>query len=729
MLSFCLNAQEGISNLHYNSSLFNQQKSFQFNKKSGAYNDIYIYKYDTLSLPFVDDFSKDKYTPTSLPGDANVTTDIHYKIEFSGVKDVSGNQYVDDTTYTVNISKNTDGDLIKDSIPNPVFKATIFDLSVYPPTSSNVDLWIDTTYIDSVFNTTSPDLKFAFSPDYVQDSLKVHTVGLLSNSTDYLWKDRTTWRNFTRGVNPPTIGVATFDGINEEGLSYNIANVNSYGLADELTSKALKMGSHLSADSLYLSFFYQYQGNGDSPEVEDSLVLQFWSPLENKWNSIWKTTSGSSSEFTQVMIPIKNPNYFVDGFQIRFQNYGTLSGAVDHWHLDYIYINTSRAYDDYNQPDLAFRYNITSLLNKYTSMPWEHYISNPSGFMGSNMTASFFNTNSITESFENHTLEVLYNGTSQTTIAGPAIVPDFLSQTEFTHSYDPKGAGYFFDPNVNTLNADFEVKSYFSHPGDFNTDNDTAVYTQSFYNYYGYDDNSPEGGYYVLADNVSIAQRFTSVIKDTLRAIQIHFEPVAFNAETEPFYLTIWESNNGVPGDVLFQNLALNKPSYIGFENDGFVEYGLESHIVLPAGDFFIGIQQTTKSRINIGFDINNDNSDRIYYNVGGSWFNTSLSGTLMMRAVFKSPLDKFILATEPQKDIVEFKKFNVDIYPNPFEGKIHIISDEQLQYNCFDLTGKLIQAGTCFNEIDFSNLVSGIYILKLRNLKGEVQTKKLIKH
>ena len=108
LLIFCLQAQEGISTLRYNSSLFNKDKGGVIEKKSASFDDIYIYKYDTISLPILDDFSKDKFTPVSEPGDANVTTETHYRIEFSSVPDVSGNQYVDDTTYTINISKNSD---------------------------------------------------------------------------------------------------------------------------------------------------------------------------------------------------------------------------------------------------------------------------------------------------------------------------------------------------------------------------------------------------------------------------------------------------------------------------------------------------------------------------------------------------------------------------------------------------------------------------------------------
>ena len=722
-------AQEGFSPLTHNTALMKKSVMTQFSKKSSSYNDIYIYEPDTISLPFLDDFSTDKFTPVSEPGDANVSEEIFYRIEIGGSPDFSGKRYVDDTTYTINITQDGD-DLLRDSIPNSATEVTVYDLSVYPFTSETLDVWTDTTYIDSLWTAASPDFKLAYQPDYVQDSVNVYTVSPLPNASDYVWEDRRAWRNFTRGKNPPTVGIATLDAIDEDGFAYNLGNVSAQGLADELTSKAILMEAFTPADSLYLSFFYQYQGNGDAPEPENYLQLEFWSPLEEKWNIVWDTSTGESDEFTQVMVPIKDINYFVDGFQFRFQNYGTLSGAVDHWHIDYIYLNNNRSKDDKFQPDLAFRYNLSSLLDEYTSIPWEHYKATADNVMSSEVETKFFNNNDVTESFQDHMLEVLYEGTSQTTIAGPSIVADFLAQSEFTHTYNPKAAGYEFDRGVDDYSANFDVKAYFTHASDFNSDNDTINITQKFYNYYSYDDGSPEGGYYVLGDNISIAQRFNTLIQDTLRAVQINFQPVAFDAQGEPFYLSVWKDDNGMPGELIFQNIALSRPEYVGFENDGFVEYKFESPIILPQGSFFVGFLQTTQARINIGFDINNDNSDKIFYNVGEDWFRTGLKGTLMMRTVFKSPLDQFILSSETPVSYVDAStsSFDVSVYPNPFGETLFFNNSEQLNYVLFDVSGKILEQGLVKQELDVSHLSKGMYMLRLSNNKGQHLIKKLIK-
>lgn len=731
IVRFFLSAQEGLSPLYYNTKLMQPQTDVI--KKSAAVNEMYIYVYDTLSLPFLDDFSKDKFTPVAQPTDANVSSETFYHIMIGGLPDYSGRKYLDDTTYYINISQDGNGDLVKDSIPNPTITVDVYDLSVYPPTFETKSVWIDTTFVDSVFNTTSPDIYFVYNADFVQDSLIVYTVNPDANSVNYLWKDRFVYRSYHQGIDPPTIGVATFDATDDVGLPYDISNVSNQGLADEFTSKNLRLSPFIPADSIYLSFFYQYQGNGESPEVEDSLVLQFWSPLNKTWNSVWKATSINPNVFSQVLIPIKQNEYFFDGFQFRFRNYATLSGALDHWHLDYVYIDENRAFNDYNQPDVAHRYQPSSMLKDYESMPWEHYATNPSAFISDEFKVVHFNTNNVVESYEDNTVEVNFSGINKHTLVGPAIVPDFLPQSDITHTYNPSASGVTFDPTVDPYYAEFEIKSFYEHLGDFNPDNDTAIYTQRLINYYAYDDGSAERAYYVLDKNALIAQKFTSVVQDTLRALQIEFEPVAFNAQVVPFYVTVWAADgiDGVPGTTLHQNVGLNKPKYIGFQNDGFVDYLLDKELILPAGDFYIGIQQASETdvKINIGFDTNNDNSDKIYYNIDGDWFNTSLEGTLMMRAGFKTPADKFFLSEE--NVIEEEAKISqeVNVYPNPFTDKLCIDSDQRnFTYQLFTISGKLMLMGTTSKEISLSELPQGMYILRLIDKHQNIYNKKVIK-
>ena len=53
-------------------------------------------------------------------------------------------------------------------------------------------------------------------------------------------------------------------------------------------------------------------------------------------------------------MPIIDNNYLVDSFQFRFRNYATLSGNLDHWHIDYIRLSTHRHIHDTIVSDIAF---------------------------------------------------------------------------------------------------------------------------------------------------------------------------------------------------------------------------------------------------------------------------------------------------------------------------------------------------------------------------------------
>ena len=77
--------------------------------------------------------------------------------------------------------------------------------------------------------------------------------------------------NRTYPINPPTIGVATFDGLNEDGLAYVINMANPQGDADTLLSQEIDLSA---VNTAYFMFYFQPQGLGDNPQVEDSFDVR-----------------------------------------------------------------------------------------------------------------------------------------------------------------------------------------------------------------------------------------------------------------------------------------------------------------------------------------------------------------------------------------------------------------------------------------------------------------------
>ena len=107
-------------------------------------------------------------------------------------------------------------------------------------------------------------------------------------SQSILYPDSTKWTDNNVLVNdgfplcPPNRNGATFDVLDANGRVYNYAISNPF-VSEYLTSVRIRLDSIMEptpraltpADSVYLSFYYQPQGNGNAPEEQDSLVLQF----------------------------------------------------------------------------------------------------------------------------------------------------------------------------------------------------------------------------------------------------------------------------------------------------------------------------------------------------------------------------------------------------------------------------------------------------------------------
>ena len=110
-----------------------------------------------------------------------------------------------------------------------------------------------------------------------------------------IYPDSTKWTDNNVLVNdgfplcPPNRKGATFDVLDANGKVYSYAISNAF-IAEYLTSARIRLDSIMEpepraltpADSIYLSFYYQPQGNGNPPEAQDSLVLQFGTTTERQ---------------------------------------------------------------------------------------------------------------------------------------------------------------------------------------------------------------------------------------------------------------------------------------------------------------------------------------------------------------------------------------------------------------------------------------------------------------
>ena len=700
--------------------------------KSNINRDIdqnYIYAIDTISLPFVDDFSKDYFKKfNATPTDANVSDTLFHIIYNTVLPDSANAGYMLDTTYRYDITQVTIDSVSIDTIPLASLGfIKICDLDAYPVNCQMKEIWPAYNEYDTVGTVINPDNTFLVSnPDVTQDSALVYFVS--ATDTNSLWQDNHAYRNHDYGINPPTIGVVTFDGLNENGYPYDFGTAISYGKADYLTSKPIFMGQYNLVDSIYLSFYYQAQGLGNEPEVEDSLVLQFWSPNDNSWNNIWKKDGETlDSNFKKVMIKITDSKYLKDGFKFRFLNYSTLSGSFDHWNLDYVYLNSSRFSIDTNHDDVAFQYPMHTLLKNYTSMPWKHFKWNPTTFMLDSVTSTQQNINTNGRLVGDNDLKISYQGALQQTILNPN-VPSIPGKTVFETKFDIAAVPYSYNVLVNNVSATFDIQVKHKTTPDFNRDNDTIFFNQILEDYYSLDDGTAEAAFGVKglgAINPQIASQFELSQADTMKSIFVHFTPSAYNRSSTTFFFTIWDDIGGKPGNIIHQNTTLDVPRY-NLGVNGFYEYPLDEKVNIPAGKYYVGWAQTTTDRINVGYDKNTNNRTRNYYNSSGTWNVSGFEGTLMIRPSFVYQKDYYT-------SIEKIEEEKIVIFPNPTNRIINIktkLSIDNYSLVLIDVSGKIILMEQGKDKLDISNLNNGIYFLRMTNLvTNQTMSSKIIKN
>ncbi len=534
------------------------------------------------------------------------------------------------------------------------------------------------------------------------------------------WADSTVFVNDGFGIHPPSIGVATFDGLGPDGIPYS-NGANAHGRADSLTTWPLKLDGLTPADSLYLSFFYQAGGYGNHPESNDSLVVQFLAN-NGQWRTVWRAMPDTVPDtvFQMAMIPVKKAAYFYNGFRFRFLNYATLTGNLDHWNVDYVKLDKDRSINDKLLNDVAFNRPAPSLLARYEAMPLNQF----QGFSATEIAPSLkvsasnhFNViKNTTFSYEARELctNSVLNATFIETINFPALSDTVLSDPNFETQLNAYLAGNTCDSLV------VAVKYYLTNtPPDFSTTfNDTVIRYQRFFNYFAYDDGTAEQAYGLQGTGAMAAYEFEANTPDTLRAIAIHFAHIGEDLSNRLFSLIIWDQLDvpaGINDHILYRQDFMT-PAYIDTFN-GFATYVLDTPQVV-SGKFFIGWQQSQPDNLSIGFDKNHDASSHLYYNVFGNWNSTAFHGALMLRPLLGKPIQF------PVGLPAAASREKITVYPNPageeaFVCTAAFVKEPPVLYN---LTGQRMPATVEAQSFDpdgilwrvsLSGLAVGVYVIR----------------
>lgn len=546
-----------------------------------------------------------------------------------------------------------------------------------------------------------------------------------------IWADDYAYINNGYAVNPPTIGVATMDALDNNGAVYPFATISPESFdADYLTSYPVNL-NYPASDSIYLSFFYQPQGNGIEPFPGDSLCLDFYNPSDSTWNKVWGVPGDTMRPFEQVMIPITDPVYLKDGFRFGFRNKASLPqnsdyrdkrGNVDHWNIDYVRLNNDRTFNDTVIPDVAFSEPLASMLRDYESIPWDHFEVGFNTYYRAYIRMTYKNNDTAVRNVT-RSAEIYNEIWDETYDPGNSSAQDILPGTTVTHDIT---SIYPFDFSRGDK-ASYLMKAWLRTDANDNKSNDTVVRRQVFTDYFAYDDGTAERAYGLRGQGTSnglIAVRFNSFIPDVLGGIDVYFSQLKDSLNLDYYFrFIVWDDNEGLPGDIIYEDDIDHTVEYSDMLNN-FRRYEFREEVMVN-GTFYVGLLQYNQYLLNIGLDVNKPADANLFYNIGNGWNISSAPGSLMFRPFVKREFTGLPKTSSSQPE--------VKIWPNPARDFIHIElpadrSYIDLRVTIHDLTGKRIMETNLNNsEIFTGDLPDGIYVVKISSERQLYTTEKII--
>ena len=646
-------------------------------------------------------------------------------------------------------------------------------------------------------------------------------------SQSNLYPDSTKWTDNAVIVNdgfplcPPNRNGATFDVLDANGRVYSYAISNPF-VSEHLTSVRIRLDSIMEpepraltpADSVYLSFYYQPQGNGNAPEEQDSLVLQFgltterqeflfldyqtysiddvfaelqvdtlfpgdtiWASVgcqegmftivtdtltssmegsisvpcdsvfttvaDTTWYHIWSVAGerldafmaeNDDQLFKQVMIPILDAKYFKDNFYFRFYNYASIvnnslpanRSNEDNWNIDFVYLNYNRSVNDTYYPMVTFSGQKPSFFNRYQSIPYRQYRNNPNSSMRESLSIDIANLDAVDHDI-NYYYKVDQIGGSQhyMRVLDPVTIRPYdefgyLECPEYGESPACPYVGELFAMDMWIDSASFQISHYLYDSAVNPPLADSMKYRVGLYNYYAYDDGIPELGYGVSNAGGKFAVRFDISDYDTIQGVQLLFNHTLKDANDKYFDIMVCKDENGKPGDTLY-TMKNQRPQWQ--EQPYRFTYYKFDRVVATANSFYIGIQQSSNSLINIGLDASIDNQQYNFVNTNGSWQPSNMHGSLMIRPVVGA---SYYIGVEENGPSTGSGALTV--YPNPASDMLHLEGDfEGGQVSLFDLTGRRVYQGEYQHNIAVSNLNDGMYFIQVVTPEGQVINQKLI--
>jgi hypothetical protein len=556
---------------------------------------------------------------------------------------------------------------------------------------------------------------------------------------DDLWLDRSVFINRSLAFEPITLGAATFDGTNEEGVPYG----GGTGISDHLTSSFIDLSDR---DFPVLQFYYQARGRGFAgfPRKADSLILEFRNQ-EGDWSEV-KAYPGIGSEdvppFQYEEISISE-DFRYEGFQFRFKNISRRDGVLGLWHIDNIRLIDEQV-PTQNIPDISLISEPSGILSPYRALPYNQFRNWISTQTADSIDIAVSNNFPSTQEVSISRLKV--NALpekipliEETLLEVPPVVNEnqrTLVPGRFNFTNEIKRRNGLINALQNlTLNEDDSVQIEIIYEIEPENEGNEAAYqgnntvrsVNDIRDYFAYDDGSAEVGIYVQGTGQfdMVAQEYEAIEGDTLKAVRMMFPFVFAEGERQRFELMVWiDSLKSTPDFSRFYDQpifgARHKEGPASFTNFSLkTPLGEDTTLYIPKGKFYVGWRQVSSSSpfgLYLGFDRDSpEATSRIFFNTTGTWNSLSggtAQGAIMIRPVFGSKPQITTAVNHPP--LLSIPSF--EVYPNP-TGDFLYLKDQtrfgkEAQFVAINSLGQKLFLTHTGNEIRTGNLVPGLYTL-----------------
>jgi photosystem II stability/assembly factor-like uncharacterized protein len=542
---------------------------------------------------------------------------------------------------------------------------------------------------------------------------------------------------------PISMGVATFDGLNNLGLPYSNVN-NQKGACDTLTSIALDLDSVINIPT-HLTFWYQKGGIVEQilPDPEDLLAVQFKNK-NNEWEQVWSVggesiVTSARFKYAAVLVP---DSFKYKGFQFRFINYGVQNGNYDLFHIDYVRLDTEHGPTDSLEKDFGISVKPTKLLKDFTALPLEQF----KYCMANNLP--IFNPTVNGQAFNlNPGIQISFNGLFYLKAQNQDTVQNLIqpiSSDNIDGMLTPFLRGYYRRPlsiNTSLFTSSFNtIKKYSTVQYGFglnqNTStnqkylqNDTLLANLNISTVMANDDGSAELVRGVSGSFSQGAVKFYLPVTDTITDIALNYPRLPFNfQQTVNFTLILYDSINPATN---FEKPIFRLPVILPTA-DSANKFDFFSLRIRPLAQrtlqggkhFYIGWEQgviDNRNEVLLGCDINTRSDSTFYFKEQATWKKYKLDNySIMIRPIFGPEIQVSV------KDRIA--KTQSPFFPNPAKTSIQN-KDSFANLSIFNQLGQVIvqeKFGEPLQNVEIK-VKPGFYIARWQDLSGNWQSQRLI--